>query len=97
MELKVNGKFVTSSKVNFFKNPSCYILEKINENYDEKKNLAFMNHDALKTYEALKSCSLIISFPPSEGVSKITFGSICSRSLCSSPPLHFCTSLAKNQ
>ena len=24
------------SKVNFFQNPSCYILEKINENYDKK-------------------------------------------------------------
>ena len=47
------------SKVKFFQNPSCYILEKINENYDDKKILAIMNHDALKIYEALKSCSLI--------------------------------------
>ena len=36
MELKVKGKFVTSSKVKFFHNTSCHILEKINENYDKK-------------------------------------------------------------
>jgi hypothetical protein len=36
MELKVKGKFVTSSKVKFFQNPSCHILEKINENYNKK-------------------------------------------------------------
>jgi hypothetical protein len=36
MELKVRGKFVTTSKVKIFQNPSCPILEKINENYDKK-------------------------------------------------------------
>jgi hypothetical protein len=36
MELKVKGKFVTSSEVEIFQNPSCHILEKINKNYDEK-------------------------------------------------------------
>ena len=36
MEIKVKGKFVTSSKVNNFNNPSCHILEKIYENYDKK-------------------------------------------------------------
>jgi hypothetical protein len=36
MELKVKGKFVTSSKVKIFQNPYCYILEKLNKNYDEK-------------------------------------------------------------
>ena len=41
MELKVKGKFVTSSK-----------LEKINENYD--KNKFFGYHDALKIYGAPK-------------------------------------------
>jgi hypothetical protein len=44
MELKVKGKFVTSSKVKNFHNPSCYILEKINENYDKNKFLAIMMH-----------------------------------------------------
>ena len=28
-------------------------------------------------------CSKMTSYPPSEGLSEITFGSICSRSLCS--------------
>ena len=32
MELKVKGKFVTTSKVKLFQNPSCHILENINEN-----------------------------------------------------------------
>jgi hypothetical protein len=36
MELKVKGKFVTTSKVKIFQNSSCPILEKINENYDKK-------------------------------------------------------------
>ena len=36
MELKVKGKFITSSKVENFQNPSCLMLEKINENYDKK-------------------------------------------------------------
>jgi hypothetical protein len=31
MELKVKGKFVFTSKVKIFQNPSCPILEKINE------------------------------------------------------------------
>ena len=51
-------------------NPSFYILEKINENYD--KNI-FGNHDALKfmghkSYVLL--CSKMTSFPPSEGSAK---------------------------
>ena len=32
------------SKVKIFQNPSCYILEKINENYDKKIVLAIMMH-----------------------------------------------------
>jgi hypothetical protein len=32
------------SKVKNFQNPSCYILEKINENYDKKIFLAIMMH-----------------------------------------------------
>jgi hypothetical protein len=36
MELKVKEKFVTSSKVKIFQNPSCHILEKIIENYDKE-------------------------------------------------------------
>ena len=38
MELKVKGKFVTTSKVKNVQNPSCHILEKINENFDKKIN-----------------------------------------------------------
>jgi len=36
MELKVKGKFVTTSKLNSFQNPSRLILENMNENYDKK-------------------------------------------------------------
>ena len=36
MELKVKGKFVSTSKVKKIQKPSCPILEKINENYDKK-------------------------------------------------------------
>ena len=57
MELKVKGKFVTSSKVKKFQNPSCHILEKINENYDKK--LIFGYHDALKIYGAPKLCTVM--------------------------------------
>jgi hypothetical protein len=35
MELKVKWKFETASKVKIFQNPSCPILEKINENYEK--------------------------------------------------------------
>jgi hypothetical protein len=52
MELKVKGKFVTSTKVKNFQNPSCHILEKINENYDKKSFFGY--HDALKIYGAPK-------------------------------------------
>ena len=58
------------SKVKIFQNPSSYILEEINENYDKK---IFGYHYALKIY----------GFPTSEEVIAITFGSICSRSLWS--------------
>ena len=61
MELKVNGKFVTSSKV--------------------KNHVALKIYGAPKLYTVIVLCSKMTSFPPSEGVSKITFGSICSRSL----------------
>jgi hypothetical protein len=44
MELKIKGKFVTSSKVKNNQNPSCHIFEKINENYDRKE--IFGNQDA---------------------------------------------------
>ena len=37
MEIKVKGKFVTSSKAKKkIENPSCYILEKLNKNHDKK-------------------------------------------------------------
>ena len=44
MELKIKRTFVTSSKLKFFQNPSCSILEKINENYDKNKFLDIMMH-----------------------------------------------------
>ena len=44
MELKVKGKFVTTSKMKKIQNPSCPILEKINENYDKKIFLDNMKH-----------------------------------------------------
>jgi hypothetical protein len=44
------------SKVKNFQNPSsCYILEKINENYDKKVGY----HVALKIYEAPKLCTVM--------------------------------------
>ena len=57
MELKVTGKFVTSSKMKIFQNPSCHILGKIDENYDEK--LIFGYHDASKIYGAPKLCTVM--------------------------------------
>jgi hypothetical protein len=66
------------SIVKIFQNPSCYILGKINENYN---NFFFFGyHDALKIYgwhQSPKLCTKMTRFPPSEGVSEITFGSIC--------------------
>ena len=55
MELKVKGKFVTTSKMKFFQKPSCPILEKINENYDKKQFFGY--HEALKIYGAPKLCT----------------------------------------
>ena len=52
MELKVKGKFVTTSKVKNFQKLSCPILEKINENYDKKYFFGY--HGALKIYGAPK-------------------------------------------
>jgi hypothetical protein len=43
MELKVKGKFVISPKVKI-QNPSCHILEKINENYDKNIFLDIIMH-----------------------------------------------------
>ena len=86
MELKVKGKSVTSSKVKNFQNHFCFKLEIINKNYHKKCFLAIIKelyvqsfslpsyHGAIKIYVLL--CSEITSFPPSEGVGKITFGSI---------------------
>ena len=45
------------SKVKFFLNPSCPILEKINKNYDRKKLFGY--HDALKIYGATKLCTVM--------------------------------------
>ena len=44
------------SKVKHFQNPSCYILENINESYDKK---FFGYHDELKIYEAPKLCTVM--------------------------------------
>jgi hypothetical protein len=55
MELRVKGKFVTSSKVKKFQNPSCHIFEKINENYDKKYIVGY--HAALKIYGEPKLCT----------------------------------------
>ena len=35
-EGEFSEKFETSTKVKNFQNPSCYILEKLNKNYDKK-------------------------------------------------------------
>ena len=49
-----------------FQNPSCHILEKINENYDKK--WIFGYHDALKIYGAPHFCTVCtettVSNPP---------------------------------
>jgi hypothetical protein len=44
------------SRLKNFQNPSCYILEKINENYNKKK---FGYHDALHFYMASKLCTVM--------------------------------------
>jgi hypothetical protein len=75
MELKVKGKFVTTSKVKNFQNPSCPILEKINENYDKKYFLAIMKHSRFMGHQSyVLLCSKITSFPPSEGEFSEKFG-----------------------
>ena len=58
MELKVKGKFVTSSKVKIFQNSSCHILEKTNEIIIKNKCLDTY-HDVSKIYEALKLCTVM--------------------------------------
>ena len=57
MELKVKGKFVTTSKVKNFQNPSCHWSQKINENYDKK--FFFGYYEALKIYGAPKLCTVM--------------------------------------
>ena len=41
----------------FFQNPSCHILEKINENHDKKEFLGY--DDALKIYGAPNLCTVM--------------------------------------
>ena len=55
MELKVNGNFVTSSKVKICQNPFCDILEIIDRNYHKKYFFGY--HDALKIYGAPNLCN----------------------------------------
>ena len=57
LEGRLKAKFVTSSKVKKFQNPSCPILEKINKNYD--KNKFFGCHEAFKIYGAPKLCTVM--------------------------------------
>ena len=57
MEVKVNGKLVTSSKVKICQNPFCHILETINRNYHKK--YVFGYHDELKIYGAPKICTVM--------------------------------------
>ena len=67
MELKVKGKFVTSSKVKFFQNPSCHIVEKINENYEKEKLSIMMHYRFMGHQSYVLLCNKIMRFPPSEG------------------------------
>ena len=51
------GEICNFLKSENFKNPSCHILEKINENYDKKYFFGY--HDALKIYGAPKLCTVM--------------------------------------
>ena len=48
MELKVKGKFVTSSKVKVFQNPSCQVLEKKNNEKIDLWGTKVMNCSAIR-------------------------------------------------
>ena len=50
-------KYQKLSKVEIISIPFCYILEKINKNYDRKK--LFWYHDALKIYWEPKLCTVM--------------------------------------
>ena len=54
-EREFSEKLEIFSKAKNFQDPSCPILEKMNENYDKK--LFFGYHDALKIYGAPKLCT----------------------------------------
>ena len=55
---RFSKKIGTSSKVKFFQNPFCHILETLDKNYHKKYFFGY--HDALKIYRASKLCSEII-------------------------------------
>jgi hypothetical protein len=55
-EGEFSEKLGVFSKGKIFQNPSCCILEKINENYDK---FFFGYHDELKIYGALKLCTVM--------------------------------------
>ena len=81
MEPKLKGTFVTSSKVNKFRNLfEITSFHPSKGEFSEKIGIfskCFGYHDALKIYGAPKlCCSKMTSFQPSEGVSEITLGSI---------------------
>ena len=55
-EGEFSEKLSIFSKVKIFQNPSCYILETINETYDKK---FFGYHDALKIDGVPKLCTVM--------------------------------------
>ena len=67
MELKVKVKFVTSSKVKIFQNPSSHILEKLHKNYAKKSN--FLESNSYRYFKpilfkrnfSLKNCSATVA------------------------------------
>ena len=50
-------KYQKLSKVEIIKIPFCYILQKINENYDRKHFFGY--HNSLKIYGAPKLCTVM--------------------------------------
>ena len=64
----MEGKFLTTSKVKIVQNPSCHILEKMNENYDNKQFLAIIKDQRFMGHQSyVLLCCKITSFQPSEG------------------------------
>jgi hypothetical protein len=83
MELKVKGKFVTSSKVKIFQNSQKYI---------------FGYHDALKIYGSPKLCMYckVTSFPPSEGEFSEKFGIFSKMKIFQNPSCYILEKINEN-